>query len=132
MVVVVPALSQGDERKDEAVAAVVIGFETSITPDVRHGIDAGGSVEQESGADEKSPNQHLRAIRTKARCELFQNFTQAKQGNCKKEGDQNVETIQENQLRELGQILDSAVIGREILGARDPADVSPNEPMLAR
>ena len=44
---------------------------------------------------------------------------------------QQVETIEVDQFRELGQILDAAVIGREILRAGDPADVGPEEALLA-
>ena len=59
MVVVVPALSEGDECEDEAVLAVVVGLVAAGSKHMRQRIDAGCAVEEGSGANEETPHQQL-------------------------------------------------------------------------
>jgi hypothetical protein len=59
VVVIMPSLAEGDDGEQEAVPAIVSGVVARLSPDMCHGIDATGAVEEEDGADESSPNEHL-------------------------------------------------------------------------
>ena len=67
VMVVVPSLSKGDEREDEAVLAVVAGLETGLSKDVSERVDAEGSVVEESCADAEAPGEHLKRRGSKFR-----------------------------------------------------------------
>ena len=61
VMVVVPALSQGDQSQQQVVAAVVPGVEALTAEDVGEGIDRVGAVIQQHRGDEEPPHQHLRS-----------------------------------------------------------------------
>jgi hypothetical protein len=64
VMVVVPSLSKCNQRKYEAVLAVVAGFETSLTDDMSERVDAECSVIEQSGADTEPPREHLKGARS--------------------------------------------------------------------
>ena len=61
VVIIVPTFAEGNEREQETVAAFVLGIVPAAAEGVGEGIDAKCAVEQEDGADEESPDEHLRA-----------------------------------------------------------------------
>src|SRR5580700_3879651 len=104
VMVVVPAFAEGDEREDQAVAAVVPGLVTSFAEQVRKGIDAGRGVKQRRGADKEAPDEQLPrgdAERGKAGA---QELTEAEQRRRQQKGNKRVKTIQENQLGKFRQV----------------------------
>jgi hypothetical protein len=48
MVIVMPAFTECQQGKQGIVSAVIIGFEASASPDMRHGIDADGDMKQQN------------------------------------------------------------------------------------
>ena len=56
MVVVVPAFTEGDEREDEAVLAVVVCLVAAGSKHMRQRIDAGYGLEKDNNANEEAPN----------------------------------------------------------------------------
>src|SRR5687768_10863153 len=63
VMIVVPALAEGDQGEPEIVPAVVIGRKTFPTPNMRQRIDEERPVQQENRADKKAPDENLRAGR---------------------------------------------------------------------
>ncbi len=60
MVIVVPTLSKGDEREDEAILAIIARFESGFTHDVSERVNTKCAVVQEGSADAKTPREHLK------------------------------------------------------------------------
>ena len=59
VMVVMPPLSEGDERENEAILTVITRFESSLTHDVRKRVDAECTMIQKGGADTETPREHL-------------------------------------------------------------------------
>lgn len=62
VMVVMPSLPKSYQCQQQAVAAVIRGFEPTITPQVAQGIDGEGSVVKKDGREEKSPSQTTQPI----------------------------------------------------------------------
>ena len=61
VMIVVPALAQGDQRQPKIIAAFIPGIVALVTEDMRQRIDGRGSVKQNRGADDEAPNEKLQA-----------------------------------------------------------------------
>ncbi len=61
MVIIVPTFTERDEGENPRITGIILGIEAAFAPDVRHGINAGRTVEEGSGRDEEAPHQHLPA-----------------------------------------------------------------------
>ena len=59
VMVVMPPLSEGDERENEAILTVITRFESSLAHDVRKRVDAECAVIQQGSADTETPREHL-------------------------------------------------------------------------
>ena len=59
MVIIEPALTEGYQRQEQAVSAVVIGVISSLAKEMRQRIDRRRGMEKGRGADEETPYQHL-------------------------------------------------------------------------
>lgn len=55
-----PALSERDDREEEAVLAVVARLKSCFADDVGEGVNAERSVIKEGSADAESPGEHLK------------------------------------------------------------------------
>ena len=132
VVVVVPAFAEGDEGKPEIVATLVGGFEALFAPDVGEAVDEKSAVEEEDGADEKAPDEKLTAVGAEPGGVFFEEPAGGVEGEAQQGGDDEIEAVQEDQLRILGEVFDGAVVGGEILAAGHPADVAPDETVNQR
>ena len=59
MMIVVPPLTQRDQRDKPVIAAVVAGRKPALAEDMRQRVDCEGAVIKDHSADEETPNQHL-------------------------------------------------------------------------
>ena len=59
MMIVVPTLTQRDQRDKPVVAAVIAGREPALAEDMRQRVDGEGAVIKNHRADEEGPDQHL-------------------------------------------------------------------------
>ena len=59
VVVIMPSFTERDDREQEAVPAIVSGVIARLSPDMCHGVDATGAVEEKDGADKSTPDEHL-------------------------------------------------------------------------
>ena len=84
-------------------------------------------MQQENGADKESPEEDLHAGRLKSRPEPVEQCTGAEEQHAKDRRNDQVEPVQEHQLRKLRQVPNELVIGRKVLAARHPANVGPEE-----
>ena len=71
VVVVVPALAEGDQRQEGVVAAVVAGGEAARAPEMRQRIDGDRGMEQHDRRHEEAPHQQLRAVGAQLRMGAF-------------------------------------------------------------
>ena len=56
VVIVMPSLSESDNGEEKTVAAIVPSIVPRCSPDMGHGVDAAGAVEEQYGADKASPD----------------------------------------------------------------------------
>ena len=77
VMVVVPAFAQSDQRQPEIVSAVIAGVVALGAIHMRERIDRAGPMDQGDGGDEKSPDQHLRAVGPETWRVQLQEFTQS-------------------------------------------------------
>ena len=56
-----PTFAEGEESKEEAVSAIVVGGEATGTKNMGEGIDEESAVQEDNGANEKSPDKNLGA-----------------------------------------------------------------------
>ena len=57
VVIIMPAFTERNHRENQAVTAVVAGVVPAATEQMGHGINAGGGMKEQGGADEKPPHQ---------------------------------------------------------------------------
>ena len=131
VVVVVPTLTEREQRQQEAVAAGVAGCEALAAKDVCERVDEAGAVEEDDGADE-TPNEKLPAGRAEARIRTLQPSAHAVERRAEQQRDEGIETVEKDEFRELGEVFDAAVVGGEVAGVGDPSHVRPPEAVLAR
>jgi len=67
VVIVVPTFAEGDQGKQEVVAAVVAGAVGSAAPEVGERVDAEGAVIKERGGDGEADHQHLAGVGAEGR-----------------------------------------------------------------
>lgn len=79
--VVVPALAKCEEGEQQAVPAVITRLEAFFSEAMREGINRASGMEQDRGADEKSPDDHLPWRGCKSRCKSFQRSSEAVETN---------------------------------------------------
>lgn len=132
MVVVVPTLAERDERDEQAVAAVIAIVEALVSKTVRERIHEAGAVEKHGRADEETPDDHLPGRGAEAGRVGLQRGSEAIEPCEQDRRPDEVEAVQENQLRIFRQILHEPVIGGKIPAAREPTDVRPEKPLHAR
>ena len=94
MVVVVPALAEGDQRQPEIVAAVVARIETLPAPAMGQRVDRDRRVEQDHGGDEEAPHQQLLAVGAQARRPTLQRFASHEQQRGERHRHRGIEAIQ--------------------------------------
>jgi hypothetical protein len=87
VMIIVPALAEGEESDKEIVGGMIAGGEAARTPDVRGGIDEPGGVEAENGAEKDAPEEK-RPSANRQKDEAEDNH-----GNIVVLGDPDVETI---------------------------------------
>ena len=132
VVVVVPAFTEGDQGKQEAVPALVTGIVSLAAQRVREGIHRAGRMEEKNRADEKSPDNHLPPVGSQRRGKSSQHGTQkVKSGEEQRRPDE-VEAIEEDQLRVFRQIPDAGVVSWEVAAAGEPADMRPKKTLPNR
>lgn len=78
MVIIVPALAEGDEREKEMVVAAVRCVIASITDSVRQRGDRERHVVQHHRGNDEPPYQHLPSIRAKVWPDIGQCFAEQK------------------------------------------------------
>jgi len=127
VMIVVPTLAQGDEREEQAVAAVVFGFITAFAEQVGQRINGRRGMKQNRGADEKSPNQQLPGVDVQGRKIFPEKMAQSKKCHSKKRRNQGVKAIEENEFGEFREVAHLGIIRGEIAGAGDPANMRPPE-----
>jgi hypothetical protein len=132
MVIVVPALTEGQQRQPDVVAAIVLGVITTSSETVRQRVDGDGGMEQHHRGDEKAPDQHLPACRSKPWRNVMQQHTQCVQTDGERDWNRDVIAIKPAQFRILRQIRHSRQVGAEVARGQKPADVAPQEPENAR
>ncbi len=117
MVVVMPTFSEGDEGKNEAVPAIVIGIKTSAPEHMRKRIDYAGRVEQNYCADKESPDQKLKP-------------SDQEQHQPEEKRHKNIETIQEFEFGVAGEISNLVQVGWKVSWCSYPTHVRPPETVL--
>ena len=65
MMIVVPPLTQRDQRDKPVIAAVVTGRKAALAEDMRQRVNRESAVIKDHRADEETPNQHLPSRRAK-------------------------------------------------------------------
>jgi hypothetical protein len=119
VVVVVPALAEGEDRQPPVVARVVAGDVALIADDVGQGVDEESAVVEHRGAPEEADDQSRPAADREAR-------------DRQREPRNPVMAVEPAQLRVAHQVGDQAVV-RVLLRAReDPAHVGEPEAPLTR
>ena len=72
MMIIVPALTEGDQRKDKMVAACIRCVIAAITDLMRQGGDGERHVIQHDGGNHETPDQHLPPIGAEVRSHVCQ------------------------------------------------------------
>jgi hypothetical protein len=132
VVVVVPALAEGDQGQDQAVAAEVVGVVAAVADDVGQRVDAEGGVVGQHRAEAEAPGQQLAARGAQLRRMHGQEVAQHVQAHGQGQRRQRVPAIQEAQLGILGEVGDALQLGLGVLGAHDPADVGIEQALHGR
>ena len=112
MVIVVPAFSEGQERKPEVVSAGVRGLEPATAEHVRQGIDREGGVVQRHRRNQEPPHEELARTGAEPRRPPLQREAERDGEGCEQHGRNDVETVKEAQFREtrkVAHLLDSRV-----------------------
>src|SRR4030095_310120 len=102
MVVVVPPFAHRDQRQEKIVPAVVASVITLGPVHMRKRINRAGAVNQRNGRNKKSPNEHLRSIRSEMRGIDLQQFAEHEHPKTCNRRNEDVESAQKTQLRTLG------------------------------
>lgn len=84
-------------------------------------------MQQNDGADEKAPNQHLAAGSARVRSKVLPGRAKSIEHDSEKDGNDQVKAVQEDQLGIFGQILYLGIVRREVTAAGHPADMRPPE-----
>lgn len=106
VMVVVPAFAEGHDGEPPVVTAVVAGVKAAIAKYVGYGVNAEGPVVEKGGADEETPDQHLKTVSSKTRRVLFEQGPDTIDGKRQYDGRNNVVVVQETQFRILCEIRD--------------------------
>src|SRR5215472_2885109 len=128
--VVVPAFSECNQRKEEIISAIIAGVISLRSIDMRQGIDRAGSVNQRDGRDKESPNQHLRTIGTQARCIGFQQPAQTEHRKPRDSGNEDIKAIEEPQFRVLRKVRNPFEARRKMRLRGEPPDMRPQKAIL--
>ena len=123
MVVVVPALAEGDQGQDQAVAAEVVGVVAAVADDVGQRVDAEGGVVGQHRAEAEAPGQQLAARGAQLRRVDRQVVAQHVQPHGQGQRRQRVPAVQKAQLGVFREIGNALQLRLGVLGAHDPADV---------
>lgn len=93
MVVVVPAIAEGEDRDDDAVAGIVVAGVAAAADKVCKEVDGGGAVPDEDGADDDAPDEELGAIGAERGRGGREEFTEGVKGGAEKQRDDLVEAV---------------------------------------
>lgn len=105
VVVVVPSLSKGDEGEDEAVLAIVTGFESGLADNVSERVDAEGAVVEQRSADAETPREHLKWRGSELGIIRSQEVSKPRDCDSKKHWGNYVVTLQESKLWKPNEVL---------------------------
>ena len=119
VVVVVPALTAGDDGDDERVPAGVRCGVAAAADDVGHRVDEEGAVPQQDGRQEEADQQAAPA-------------EEQERGDPEGPRSDPVVLLQPAQFGVGGEVLDAVEVRLLVLGRQDPADMAPPEPFTGR
>ena len=119
MVVVVPALSQGDQSQKQAIAAGIGRLIAHPSKHVAQRVDDERAVIQEHGADEEPPNESLPPHQEET--SHGQDYSW-----------DDVKSVQPTEFWILGKVLNRVEIRGLILAGQDPTDMRPPEALAFR
>src|SRR5271157_1904868 len=97
VVIVVPALAEGDQRQHEIVATFVGGGEASSAPDVRHRVDAKRCVIKDYGRKHVAPEERSEA-------------PESEDGRAQNGGRHPVVAVEPAELGKLGEVADQGQV----------------------
>lgn len=132
MVIVVPALSKGDEREDEAVLAVVSRFEPSFPDDVGKRVDAECPVVEERCADTEAPGEHLKRPCSERWIVGRKEGAEANEPSSEHYRWNDVVLVEKSKLWKLEEVFYILVTGLNELCAEHPSHVGPPKTVNAR
>src|SRR5687768_9364193 len=101
VVIVVPALAERDEREQPIIAARIARAIALLAEYMREGIDGVRAVIAQDRGDEESPYEHLPAVRAELRRHVLEQHTQKEHTHRQCDRHQDVEAIEQAQLRVL-------------------------------
>ena len=121
--IVVPSLTERDQRQRQAVSTVVVGIKPPPAKNVCQRIDEKRSMKEHDGADETAPNKKLRPAGAQSRSEFCQKGPTDPKSNTVKNRDNVVSTVEEDQFRITREVGDRLVVRGEIACAREPTNM---------
>ena len=125
--VVMPSLAERNEREHKTVLAVIAGFESSLTYNVCHRIDAESSVVQKRCADAETPCEHLKWSGTESWKVSFEIIAQSRESGAQYNGWYDVMFVQKAKFRKFDQILNVLPTSFYELSAEYPSHMRPPE-----
>ena len=126
VVVVMPTFPESQNGEDEAILAGLTGLITTATEEVAEGIDREGGVIEDHGAEAEAPEEVSKSTHCSACHE------EAKNEGCdgKSHRWDEVVLVNEDEFRELGEILDAFSVILIVVWGKNPAHVRPVETLL--
>jgi len=98
--VVMPSLTEGDDREKEAVLAIVARLEASLAENVSERINTEGAVVEERCADAESPGEHLQRAGSKLGVVRLKEVSESGNADTEKNGRHDVVSLKDAQFRD--------------------------------
>ena len=132
VMVVVPSLSKRDERQPEIIAALIARLIALPPEHMGQGVDGKSGMCQHNGGDEKAPDEHLGSARAQLRGHAVERSPEREHHGAQRHRHKHVETVQEPEFGEFGQVGNRLEVRSEVGRVGDPPQVTPPESMLHR
>jgi hypothetical protein len=121
--IVVPSLTESDDREQPAVATIIIRVVAALAPYMGERVDKQGSMEQNRGANEKCPNKELAHGGPCPWEKGFKNPAYSQHEKSIRKWDSLIVAVEKDQLWVFAKIRNRLITGRKILHRSEPADV---------